>query len=200
MTLGDVCTKPQYGWTTSAAKEGSIKLLRTTDLTHGPIDWATVPFCEETPSDLGKYLVESDDILISRAGSVGVSVLVTSIEEESVFASYLIRVTCLAVIRSKYLKYFLESPAYWSQISDMSAGTALANVNATKLRALELPLPALEEQEWIVEILEDQLSRLDAALTVADAVEGRSAALRRSLLYSAFTGRLTEEWREAVNV
>ena len=65
---------------------------------------------------------------------------------------------------------------------------------------IPVPLPPLEEQERIVEVLEDQLSRLDASLAVADAVEERSAALRSSLLHSAFTGRLTRVWREAVNV
>jgi len=75
-----------------------------------------------------------------------------------------------------------------------------ASVSRKRLQAVEVVVPPLLEQERIVEILEDQLSRLDTSLAVADAVEERSAALRRSLLHSAFTGRLTEGWREAVNV
>ena len=57
-------------------------------------------------------------------------------------------------------------------------------------------VPPLSEQHQIVEILEEQLGRLDAALAVAESVEARSAELRRSLLHAAFTGRLTEKWRE----
>ena len=68
------------------------------------------------------------------------------------------------------------------------------------IREFPVPIPPLAEQERIVEILEEQLSRLDAALAVADSVEKRSAALRRSLLHAAFTGRLTEQWREQTNV
>jgi len=198
--LGEVCEKPQYGWTTKAAREGSVRLLRTTDLTHGPITWATVPYCDEIPDDLAKYRVQADDIFISRAGSVGVSVHIRSIDEVSVFASYLIRIRCGESIDPCFMKFFLDSPAYWLQINDMSAGVALANINATKLKELDLPLPPLTEQEQIVEILGEQLSRLDAALGVADAIEKRSAALRRSLLHTAFTGRLTEKWRESVHV
>ncbi len=33
-TLGSVCEKPQYGWTTKATDSGNLKLLRTTDITH----------------------------------------------------------------------------------------------------------------------------------------------------------------------
>ena len=34
-TLGEVCSHPQYGWTTSAASSGDLHLLRTTDITGG---------------------------------------------------------------------------------------------------------------------------------------------------------------------
>jgi len=73
-TLGKICLKPQYGWTTKANHEkGRLKLLRTTDITSGVINWDTVPYCTDEPEDIKKYLVDSGDILISRAGSVGVS-------------------------------------------------------------------------------------------------------------------------------
>ena len=62
-TLGDICTKPQYGWTTKAVSEGSFKLLRTTDITSGSIDWNSVPFCSENPTDDEKYLIQKHDIL-----------------------------------------------------------------------------------------------------------------------------------------
>jgi type I restriction enzyme S subunit len=65
---------------------------------------------------------------------------------------------------------------------------------------MPVPCPDLAKQQRIVEILEEQLSRLDGSLAVADAVEKRSAALRRSLLHAAFTGRLTEQWREHAHV
>ena len=57
-----------------------------------------------------------------------------------------------------------------------------------------------KEQEKIVGILEEQLSRLGAALSVADAIERKTSAARRSLLHAAFTGNLTKEWRECAHV
>lgn len=89
-TLGAVCSKPQYGWTTGAAATGNLKLLRTTDITSGQIDWDNVPFCREEPPEYGKYTLDQDDIVVSRAGSVGVSHLLRN-PEKAVFASYLIR-------------------------------------------------------------------------------------------------------------
>ena len=59
MTLGAVCAHPQYGWTTSAKRGGTgLKLLRTTDISSGMINWDTVPLCDEEPENPEKYLLE----------------------------------------------------------------------------------------------------------------------------------------------
>jgi type I restriction enzyme S subunit len=31
-TLGEICSKPQYGWTCKGAKNGQLKYVRTTDI------------------------------------------------------------------------------------------------------------------------------------------------------------------------
>ena len=90
-TLGELCRNPEYGWTTSAAPTGSgPRLLRTTDITKGAIDWTTVPGCREAPAPVERYLLREGDIVISRAGSIGASALIES-TPTAVFASYLIR-------------------------------------------------------------------------------------------------------------
>ena len=84
-TLGEICSKPQYGWTCRAAKERKIKYVRTTDISDGGIiDWASVPYCEEAPQDVEKYRVTENDILVSRAGSVGVSFRIVDVPCDAV--------------------------------------------------------------------------------------------------------------------
>jgi len=75
-TIEKVTHPPQYGWTTSANETGEIKLLRTTDITSGEIDWENVPYCKKAPDDIEKYILHDGDIVISRAGSVGYSHLI----------------------------------------------------------------------------------------------------------------------------
>src|SRR2546425_7652278 len=89
--LEEISTAPQYGWTTSATKTPKgLKLVRTSDISDGDVDWGSVPSCKDEPDDIEKFLLKSSDILVSRAGSVGVSYLVTE-APRAVFASYLIR-------------------------------------------------------------------------------------------------------------
>ena len=55
--IEEICTHPQYGYTTKAVNKGNIKLLRTTDISSGKINWSTVPYCKENPQDPEKYLL-----------------------------------------------------------------------------------------------------------------------------------------------
>lgn len=147
-TLRELAGGGQYGWTTKSAERGEIRLLRTTDITKGHIDWQKVPFCTEAPPDIAKYALSAGDILISRAGSVGFSALLTEVPEAAVFASYLIRyMPNQDVVVPRYLAQYLRSPSYWNQIAGAAAGIALANVNARKLAELSLPLAPLNEQK-----------------------------------------------------
>ena len=189
-TLGDVCHKPQYGWTTKAEdKPSGMRLLRTTDISKGPIDWPSVPYCAENPPDKEKYKLQSGDIVISRAGSVGLSALIENCPD-SVFASYLIRFRVVEHLYRRYVLWSLKGPGYWKQISQESAGIALQNVNAKKLATLELPLAPLPEQHRIVAEIEKQFTRLDASVAALKRVQANLKRYRASVLKAACEGKL----------
>jgi len=190
--IEDICTNPQYGYTTKASQSGNLRLLRTTDITSGRINWNKVPYCTKNPDDTGKYLLKDEDIVISRAGSVGVSYLIKD-PEKAIFASYLIRFKPL--INKSYFKYFLDSPFYWNSISEKKLGIAVPNVNANKLKSIILPLSPLEEQNRIVEKIEELFSDLDKATEDLKKTQEQLKIYRQSVLKAAFEGKLTEKWR-----
>ena len=99
-------------------------------------------------------------------------------------------------VTKPYLEYVLRSLDFTKVIT----GTAQPQITRTTLTTIEIVVAPPDQQEKIVEILEEQLSRLDASLAVANIVEKRAAALRRSLLHAAFTGNLTKQWRENAHV
>lgn len=192
--LADVCLKPEYGWTTSASAEGALRLLRTSDITSGHIDWNTVPFCKKEPPEKEKYLLRDGDIVVSRAGSVGFSHLVRN-PQEAIFASYLIRFKPL--IDERYVAFFLKSPLYWEAISEKSIGIAIPNVNATKLGQIWLPIRPLAEQRRIVAKIEELFTQLNAGVTALEKARAQLRRYRQAVLKAAVEGELTKEWREA---
>ncbi|HEY4720956.1 MAG TPA: restriction endonuclease subunit S, partial [Anaerolineae bacterium] len=148
-TLGAVCSKPQYGYTTRASKVArGPKFVRTTDLKTNGVNWDSVPYCEEPPADLEKYKLDDGDILISRAGSVGKAFRVVN-PPNAIFASYLIRFRATQA-QDKYVEHFLQSRAYWDQVEESTAGITIPNINAQKLSAIEIPVAPLGEQQRIV--------------------------------------------------
>ena len=188
-TLGSICFEPEYGWTTSAEKEGSLKFLRTTDISKGTINWETVPFCKTNPENLDRFMLRPGDIVISRAGSIGLSALIHECPL-AVFASYLIRFRPVIAPTARFLASFLKSPDYWRQVESSAVGIALQNINAKKLSAIKLPLAPLAEQQRIVDEIEKQFSRLDAAVQILQRVERDLGRLYASTLKAAVEGRL----------
>ena len=194
-TLGHVCDSGQYGWTTSATGHGQVRFLRTTDITKRTIDWTSVPFCIDVPKDLSRYLLAANDIVVSRAGSVGFSKLLSDVPSPTVFASYLIRFKTTFAVDPRYVAAYLRSPMYWRDIGKAAAGIALANINATKLAALPMPLPPLREQQRIADKLDTVLDRVDACRERLARVAPLLKRFRQSVLAAATSGQLTEDWR-----
>ena len=195
--LGDICSKPQYGWTSPASQIGELKYIRTTDISSGQINWNTVPYCSKVPEDIAKYIVKEDDILVSRAGSVGISYRINKDPKNAVFASYLIRFKPLEkVAKPKYIELYLKSHLYWKSIYEFTSGIAIPNVNASKLANLDIPLPPLKEQRRIVAKLEKILAKVNTCQQRLERIPTILKRFRQSVLAAAFSGRLTADWRE----
>lgn len=194
--LGEICSKAQYGWTSKAVDHGTIKYIRTTDISSDEINWQKVPYCLTIPDNVEKYQLNKNDILISRSGSVGLSCRIeTEVDFPVVFASYLIRFKTYNEITASYLQQFFNSQEYWEQVESLSSGIAIPNINATKLQQIKVPLPPLKEQEAIV----SKLTLLqEKAKRIIERINENLKQLqqwRKSVLNSAFKGELTNNWR-----
>ena len=155
-SLDELTDRIDYGHTASADSEAvGPKFLRITDIQNGHVDWKTVPFCPATPDELDKYRLSDGDIVFARTGNTtGKSFLLKHPPEDSVFASYLIRVRPSRSVNPRFLAHFFDTPNYWNQIKKNAQGAGQPGVNATRLKTLEIPLPPLPEQKRIADILD----------------------------------------------
>jgi type I restriction enzyme S subunit len=87
-------------------------------------------------------------------------------------------------VEPKYLLYRIMAPQTQGWIRANALGSTVLHINVADVRRMPVgPLPSLNEQRRIVDILEDHLSRLDAAERELSSVTGRldhigEAALR----------------------
>ena len=186
--LLEISRKIHYGFTASANRMiEAVRLLRITDIQDNRVDWFSVPGCEIGENILPKFKLERGDVLIARTGgTIGKSFLVQDVPVTAVFASYLIRIQGSHEVYDRYLKLFLESPAYWTQLRDGARGAGQPNVNGQILGKIIVSLPPLAEQHRIVAKVDELMAlcdRLETGLATAADTHDR---LLESLLHGAF--------------
>ena len=187
-----------YGYTCSSSSSGHIKLLRITDIQNGHVNWNTVPYCASDPKDYSTYFLKEGNILIARTGgTIGKSFFISEKPPVSAFASYLIRAIPIKNEIVPYFRSYFDSPSYWAQLIDASAGTGQPNVNATSIGRLLIALPPLAEQRRIVERVSELMPLVEEYGGLEDAREALDAALpgrlRKSVLQLAVRGGLVPQ-------
>lgn len=192
--LSDLADAIQYGYTAKAKTDAAgIRYLRITDIQDDHVEWSTVPSCDVSEVESEKYLLAAGDLVFARTGAtVGKSFLIRGNIPKSVFASYLIRVRLLKHIDPRYVAHFFQSPSYWNQIAESSAGIGQPNVNGTKLAQIQIPVAPPAQQIEIIAELEKQFSRLDEAVANLQRVKANLKRYKASVLKAAVEGRLVE--------
>ncbi|ELP54270.1 type I restriction modification DNA specificity domain protein [Microcystis aeruginosa TAIHU98] len=186
--LEKVSESISYGITASAYfVPTATKMLRITDIQNGEINWESVPFCSGDKKDIQKYSIVSGDIVFARTGATtGKSFLIRHCPENTLFASYLIRVRPSSLISPEYLAYFFKTEFYWKQIQQNSSGSAQPGVNSSKLKELLIILPPIELQKGFARLdifIQNNLMKMNNFLHQQD-------NLFNSLLQKAFRGEL----------
>lgn len=198
---GNLSNNIQYGVNTPATTEGNARLVRISDIQENKIIWDKVPYCNIDDKLVEQYLIKENDILFARTGgTVGKSVMAIDVISNAVFAGYLIRSNYSKKLNGKYLKYFMESELYWTQLKIGTTATAQPNCNGKTLGKMVFPLSPINEQQRIVNIIESLFAKLDRAKELIENTLAQFEQNKMAILHKAFTGELTAKWRKENNI
>jgi type I restriction enzyme S subunit len=135
----------------------------------------------------GTKFAKAGDILMSVRAPVGP----TNIADiDCVIGRGLAAIRAKTVVSQSYLRWSLKHLEI--DIQSKGTGTTFDAITGETLRGTFVALPLMAEQQKIVELLEDHLSRLDAALADVKQAKIKAAQFRRSLFYSVFNGLIGE--------
>lgn len=143
-----------------------------------------------------RFEIRKGDLLVSRANTaeyVGASVLVNAVRPRLLLSDKSLRLTPKSHVHSAWLWRALQAPSARKQMTELATGTkdSMRNISQDALRKVQLPKHDREAQEQAVEAFSEVSSYVDSARLSIETQQRRSAALRRSLLAAAFSGRLT---------
>ena len=148
--LGDVINT-QYGYTATATEEGDIRYLRITDITdEGKLKSEGKKYITPTPDIKNNYLLNENDLVVARSGSIGRMFLYKNVNEKLIFASYLIRLTVSERILPEFIFIYHETESYWGQVDVLKTTLTQPNLNAEKIKQIKIPLPPKNIQKQIV--------------------------------------------------
>jgi type I restriction enzyme S subunit len=191
-SLSDLCSiKGEYGASEPAVEfsEDLPRYIRITDIndegTLNPEEKCSANLSEE---EIVKYKIRRNDILFARSGAtVGKTYTHLTNHNNFVFAGYLIRFRPNAKkINSIFLKNYTHSSRYWYWVNSTSHAGAQPNINAKEYGALPVPIPSLEEQLRIAEILSTWDRAIEQTRQLIDAKQW----LKKGLMQQLLTGRM----------
>jgi type I restriction enzyme S subunit len=186
--IGDVLEVCQYGLSSRAGEEGRYPMLRMTNLRNGRVVGDDLKYCDLDSKDLDAYRLEPNDVLFNRTNSaehVGHSGIF-ALAGDYVFASYLVRLRPWTnLVLPQFLNHFINSRLGQSRIRvHVSRGVDQANISASKLKTVMMPVPPLSEQSDLVDRIQSLSTRAEALTAEADALR----AARSAVLATVFGG------------
>lgn len=151
-----VC-KPQYGAGEPGIERKNVsdaRYIRITDIDeNGLISQddlgATANYIED------KYILNENDILIARSGNtVGKAYIHKSAPYDCFFAGYLIRfIIDKQKALPEYIFTFTQLKTYKDWVKAVQRPSGQPNINSEEYQSLEIPLPDIDKQQEIVDII-----------------------------------------------
>lgn len=150
---------PQYGAGESGVTRKSYqepRYIRITDIdSKGIVNSKELGATANNIED--KYILNDGDILFARSGAtVGKTYLHKTKPYMCFYAGYLIRfVVNTSLILPEYLFAYTQLPIYKKWIAAIQRPSAQPNINAEEYQSLEIPLPNLDIQHYICNIIKN---------------------------------------------
>src|SRR5690349_12399479 len=186
------------GGSTPSRKEsryfgGDIVWLTPTEIpkeTVSVISDSKEKLTEDGYKESGVRWIPAGSVLLTSRASIGyVAIAGVKLTTNQGFASFVLP----DEIDPRYFGWWLRLQK--TNLEDLAKGTTFKEISKTELKEVMAPLAPLNEQHRIVAAIEQQFSRLDAAVTSLRHARAKLKRQRAAILRAAVEGTLTADWR-----
>lgn len=171
-------------------QESGIPLIRVKDITSNEFDGSDVyRITHELSDEFSRSVLRGGEVLISVQGTVGRCAIVS---EEMIGANISRTIAQIQPdkrVSRAFLRYFLLN----MDGSHAITGSTRASLNISALRKYQVPIPPLEEQQRIVELLDEAFEAIDKAKANIERNLANARELFQSRLNDIFSNP-SEDW------
>jgi type I restriction enzyme S subunit len=173
--------------------EDGVPLLRVRNLKAGFVSLKNCNFLDQKKVDATwkHFLLKNGDLLISASATMGIVSEVDSRSEGSIAYTGIIRLIPIGGISVKdYIKFFVISKVYNTQIDVLHAGTAMQHYGPSHLKKIFCILPPTILQIEIAKYLNLVTKDIDQLIKITDDSVKLLQEFKMSLISNAVTGKI----------
>lgn len=170
--------------------DDGVKMLRITDLTE--LGGFKLDSCPQVAinDDIAPFMLEKGDFVFARTGGAGLFGFINKIEEQVIYASYLIRFRFDNKFNKEFIKYYFLSDFFQLALKQNIHGGVNQNIHAEDIKDKYVAIPPLDEQSIIVNYLDSQTKAISTIITRLNIQVDKLKEYRQSLIYGAITGKV----------
>lgn len=182
-------TSGSRGWARYYSEEGPL-FLRVGNLDHDSIRLDFKDIQRVSPpigAEGTRTKVQSGDILVSITADVGMIAVVPQGFEEAYINQHIALARPVPEICREYLAWYLAAPdGGQKQFRRLQRGATKAGLGLDDIRAVQVPIPPLAEQQQIVAEVDRRISVINELQTIVGANLTRADRLRQAILNQMF--------------
>jgi len=150
---------------------------------------------QEKAKELDAHSIQSGDVLVTKMGEPpGDADVYPENQPSAVITADCIKIRCqIDLMIAEFLKAAINSEVGKRQIRPMTQGVAQKKVSLGRFSSLAVPVPPMDEQASIVQILSEAEHEAAAQSKAIDLSLKQSAAQRQNVLRTAFAGQLVPQ-------
>ena len=183
--LGDfLYVKGRIGWKGLKKDEylsdGVYRIINGEALTKDGIDWSKAGFIsKERYEESPEIMLQNDDILISKDGTIGKLGFIRNLENPSTVASgiFVLRNLKPEMINIRFIYNYLSSVYFRNFIISRTEGSVIPHLYQKDFVDLYFPLPSLKEQNKIVDVLDTISCKIEINKMINNNLEQQAQAI-----------------------
>jgi type I restriction enzyme S subunit len=173
--------------------------LRNISVRWGQFDLSDLEEMRFEPHEEEKYSLKNGDLIVCEGGEPGRCAIWKDAVPNMKIQKALHRVRVKKMLSEIYLYHFMYYSAMSGLLNKYFTGTTIKHLTGRELKKIDIPLPPIKEQQFIVDELESKLTVCDKIEETISQSLQQAETLRQSILKKAFEGKLVDNVIEKVN-